>query len=617
MIDQLAMGGPVVMDLSVLSDLGDRADGISRWARGFVTALERDRPDLICSYLIPAGCQLSPDTVEILGSKLAVTSTHGAVPGGARVFHTMSVLDPTVPLAHAWPSFVERLGLGVAVTVHELQMVDTTPAARGSRHDRQRRRVRCGLLRNADALIASSPTTYLVLSETLGDEMPEVTVVEDATDWKETVERCSDVFEELASRAARPWRLRPRVAFVSPFPPIASGVAGYSNRLVSALDAQVRFGTNEPAAQIDCVADGLDRVPGAAVLPPGHEEPFDARWLAQAERSVGGYDEVVYVLGNSEFHSGALQALRCRPGTVIAHDVRMTGLLRLSLERSGAVPGGLRGALERAYGVEAAESLAPPDGIDVSQIDAAGLLLLGDVVGHAERLLVSSESARALAIADVKPEYGARIGVLRFAMALDPEELEVIELARTRDRPQNLLVVAFGIVDPSKLPQLLVSAVAQIRPDAHVDLAFVGPVSSALADELNLLGAELGIGQQLEITGHLERLDYLGYLARATVAVQLRAGYSGEASAAVGDCLAAGVPTIVSDIGWMGDLPEGTAVKIDTAGGGAMDRLAEALLALLDDPDRRSALSAKAASYAAGNTFAKTAAALLEALGLS
>jgi len=605
------------MDLSVLSDLGDRADGVSQWARAFVTALERDRPDIVCCYVVPADGRLSPDIVELLGSKLADTGTHGAFPAGARVFHTMSVLDPKIPLAHAWPSFVEHLGLGVALTVHELQLVERSPADPGLHLGRHRARVRRGLLRNADALIASSPSARLLLADALDDETADLTVIEDATSWREIVERSCRVFEELASPKARPWRLSPRVAFVSPFPPIASGVARYSSRLVSALDEQVRFATGEPAAQIDCVADGLDRVPGATVLPPRHEEAYDARSLAQVERAVGGFDEVVYVLGNSEFHSGALKALRCRPGTVIAHDVRMTGLLRLSLEQSGAVPGGLRGALERAYGVKAAEALAPPNGVDVAQIDAAGLFLLGDVVGHAEKLLVSSESARGLALADVKPQYGSKIGVLPFAMALDKEELDAVEAARAKDEPQHLLVVSFGIVDPSKLPQVLISAVAQMQPRARVDLAFVGPVSRSLADELSRLGAELGIGQQLEITGHLERLDYLGYLARATVAVQLRAGYSGEASAAVGDCLAAGVPTIVSDIGWMGDLPEGTVVKIGTADDGSAGRLARALRALLDDPDRRRALSARATSYAAGNTFAKTAAALLEALGLA
>lgn len=605
------------MDLSVLSDLGDRADGVSNWARDFVIALERDRPDLVCCYVVPAGGQLGRDIVELLGSKLADTGAHGAVPAGARVFHTMSVLEPAIPLAHAWPSFVERLGLDVALTVHELQLVQGSQASPGTCLGRHRARVRRGLLRNADALIATSPSACLLLAEILGHETADLTVIEDVTSWGEIVERSCGVFEELASRRARPWRLSPRVAFVSPFPPIASGVARYSSRLVNALDEQVRYGTNEPAAHIDCVADGLDRVPGATLLPPKHEEAYDARSFAQVERAVGGFDEVVYVLGNSEFHSGALQALRCRPGTVVAHDVRMTGLLRLSLERSGAVPGGLRGALERAYGVETAEALAPPNGVDVSQIDAASLFLLGDVVGHAERLLVSSESARALALADVKPEYGSRIGVLPFAMALDKEEIDAVEAARARDEPQRLLVVSFGIVDPSKLPQVLISAVAQIQPVVRVDLAFVGPVSSTLAGELSRLGAELGIGEQLKITGHLERSDYLGYLARATVAVQLRAAYSGEASAAVGDCLAAGVPTVVSDIGWMGDLPEGTVVKIGTTDDALADRLAEALGALLDDPDHRSALSAKAASYAAGNTFAKTASALVEALGLA
>ena len=46
---------------------------------------------------------------------------------------------------------------------------------------------------------------------------------------------------------------------------------------------------------------------------------------------------------------------------------------------------------------------------------------------------------------------------------------------------------------------------------------------------------------------------------RADLAVQLRSVSNGEASGATADCLAAGVPTIVTDLGWSGELPADTS----------------------------------------------------------
>jgi glycosyltransferase involved in cell wall biosynthesis len=296
----------------------------------------------------------------------------------------------------------------------------------------------------------------------------------------------------------------------------------------------------------------------------------------------------------------------------MAHDVRMTGLLRLSMDRRHPFAPALAAGLER---------LATEGGDDVGgdghgQLDVEGLgsLLLAEVVSHADQLLVSSEAARGLAEGQVGPELAGRIRVLPFAMALDDAELEIVAVARSQQADALPLLVSFGIVDPAKLPHLLLEATSVLRPDVDVMLAFVGPVSDALALELRERAAQLGMADRVRVTGHLDRSEYLGYLGRATAAVQLRAGFSGEASAAVSDALSAGVVTVVSDLGWMGSLPADTVVKVDTSGDGAGERLAAALRSLLGDPSRRASLSARAADYAATQTFAGAAAALISAL---
>jgi glycosyltransferase involved in cell wall biosynthesis len=631
------MIGSVVVDLGDLGSPGVKRSRAWRGAVEFVAALEARRPDLVGRYLVLPGQRPPAELAQLLAGKTAEPRTPGSIPDGAVVFHTLNVLDLSRPLKEIWPPEVEHFGLAYSATVHDVIGLRSDSAAAANRRYRRRYRSRCEAFRQADALLAVSSATRRDLIRLGGADPSAVVMVGSGEPWGDVVARAAEVWEALACRGRRPWHRTSRLAFVSPFSPIASGVARYSSRLAEALSQELEVVA--PGTMLDRFADALDRPPPDSNQPPHSSQSpyssqspdsslptskapakpdgaFDARVFVEIDHAVGGYDRVVYVLGNSEFHSGALAALRRRGGTVMAHDVRMTGLLRLSSHRRGAVPGGVEGALRRVHGDELADELGAGAGIEAN-IEQSGLLLLGDIAAHADRVLVSSEAARRLAVAEVGPDFADRVSVVPFAMALEASELQMVAIARQRAADGPPLVISFGIVDPSKLPRVLVRAVAAVQSEPPLELAFVGPVSERLTEELTGLAQDLGIGARVHVTGHQERSAYIDALGSARVAVQLRAGFFGEASAAVGDCLAAGLPTVVSDIGWMGDLPDETVVKIDTSDDRAVERLAETLQALLDDPARRASLSEHAAEHAARQTFAQSAAALIVALELA
>ena len=85
------------------------------------------------------------------------------------------------------------------------------------------------------------------------------------------------------------------MAIVSPFPPVPSGIAKYSFRLVEELAALGEL-------DIDCFADGLDRADASPKVPAGLAV-YDAAAFLNVEAATAGYDDVVYVLGNGEFHT--------------------------------------------------------------------------------------------------------------------------------------------------------------------------------------------------------------------------------------------------------------------------------------------------------------------------
>jgi len=127
--------------------------------------------------------------------------------------------------------------------------------------------------------------------------------------WDAVADRTAETYEQVLGRD-RPGtrgRRRPLVAFVTPLPPAASGIADYSYRL---LDALREF------CDVHAFVDGIRRV-DPDLGPPRAPEGIDVypvERLVDQEPARGGYDCVVYCVGNSQFHAGALAQLRRRSG---------------------------------------------------------------------------------------------------------------------------------------------------------------------------------------------------------------------------------------------------------------------------------------------------------------
>lgn len=493
----------------------------------------------------------------------------------------------------------------------------------------------------ADPRARFDPTNHEDMAATmarcLGDEALQASLRTDAVSavdsWNTVAGRVVGVWEELASGARRPWRRRRRMAVVSPFPPIMSGVAGYSAAMVDAMrrvevrrSAEARVAGTDPAPrgapdattvpplEIDCFIDGRNRY-RVDPLPMGGSHPIDAALFERYDGIVGGYEHVVYVLGNSECHANALGALRRRPGTVLAHEVRLSGLLSFSLHTRGAVPGGLEAAIARNYpGLP--EGLGRDNQLDDADAERYGLYLLKDVVHDAPRCVVFSEAARRLACLDVGPELDGRLDVVPFALwCLDDDQRLAVEAARAGRDDGPAVISTFGIVHPQKRPDALIGALAELRRRGHdVVVQFVGPASDALRQTLLAQAAAAGVEDHVRITGAVDDEEYLVSLGRTDVAVQLRRRFFGECSLTVGECLSAGVATVVSSTGWMGDLPDTAVAKVDPECSGA--GLAGALEPLVATARRRQELGASGRSWAQTQTFELVAEAILDLLGV-
>ena len=407
----------------------------------------------------------------------------------------------------------------------------------------------------------------------------------------------TDVARPAASRRRTGSKKKRRVAFVSPLPPVPGGVSDYSFRLLDELVA-----AQGDELVIDAFVDGPPHERGArrgAKAPEG----VTARALGalgRVEAIDGRYDHVVISLGNSEYHTGALELLlRERRGVVIAHDVRLTNLYRFAQwQNPSATPGGFQAVLSAMY-----PGLPPALGArgEIPNEDAErwGVLMAKDAIAASDRYLVTSPFALDLARLDARAADRDKLAVLPFSVGAVP----LRDPTPADERTAPPLVASFGVVNDVKQGAALVDAFRLVRqqvPDAQ--LVFVGPVGDAEANNLRTSGVEL--------TGELPAESYLAWLDRAWVAVQLRSATNGESSGAVGDCLTAGVPTIVTAIGPARDIPDGTVVHV-AQDAPAVD-LAGAITRVLSSPTRRRALGNAAQAYAREHSFARAAQALYD-----
>jgi glycosyltransferase involved in cell wall biosynthesis len=405
--------------------------------------------------------------------------------------------------------------------------------------------------------------------------------------WDVVANRTAEAYERVLGRSRLPLRRRPLVAVVTPLPPAASGVADYSFRLLAALREH---------CDLHAFADGTRHVDSALGPPraPDGVTVLPVQRLVDHERARGGYDCVLYCIGNSQFHAGALAQLRRRSGVVLAHEVRLTDLYALAADEPDAVPGDFAECLAGMY-----DRLPPGTGaagrLTSEEADRIGVLMVAEVVSLADRFMVMSEFAAERVRLDVGPEPAQRIGVVPFAIP-DPVGNPAPPGAR------QPIVASFGVVNEVKQNSLLVAALPALlarRPDASV--AFVGPCSESDREQLTALATALGVGGRVVITGSVSATEYASWLDRAAVAVQLRSTTNGESSATVGDCLAAGVAVIVTRIGAARDLPDDAVVGVHPSV--SAGDLAAVIGDLLADTERRRALAAAARGYAVGHRF--------------
>ncbi len=440
-------------------------------------------------------------------------------------------------------------------------------------------------LKRAELLLPSAPEVAVSLERLVhipAERIMQLPVEEPGQGVEQSIALILKAWQELAASAGsrgclKPGR-RPSLAFLSPLPPQQSGISDYSAELLPELSRYY---------DITLISDQEE------IAPQWLSPLFPVRTVDWFERHGDLFDRILYHVGNSRFHSHMFGLLARHPGTVVLHDVFISGII----DGLGAAAGDPDALLRTAYRDHGLPALRHEKSAGRAAVIEAYPCSL-HVIQRAAGVIVHSGFARSI----LTTSYGDRVAPLLHQVPFMRLPLRLPKRDEARQRlglaPDDHIVCSFGFLGPIKLNHRLLDAwlASSLSRSPRCRLIFVGSNNQgAYGDEL-LKKIELAQGPSIiAITGFTELDVYRDYLAAADVAVQLRVNSCGETSAAVYDCLAAGLPLVCNAHGSLAELPDESVIKLPDSFNDS--RLQRTLEQLFSNPGQRNAYGRKGMDY--------------------
>ena len=358
----------------------------------------------------------------------------------------------------------------------------------------------------------------------------------------------------------------PRLAFLSPMPPAASGIATYSKAVLEGLD---RIGLRQ-------------------------RYPIDVVWPIKPthDATIPGYRLGIYQLGNNiQFHADIYRLAMYNPGLVVIHDLGLDDFIRSLMARGEPL-----GHRARREAITLAPRMSLPE---VLANDSLRRPWCADVARHARGLIVHSEFCRRYLL-----DFGCRtpIFVVPHPVAEREDDMRRAEPRGRRLRNElglggdDVLVVAPGDLNPAKRLDAVLAAIRSLDPVPPVHVALVGRRIHGYDVDRGV--AASGIGKQVTVAADVSDDDFRAWLFASDIVVDLRHPHRGEVSGSLMRAMQAGRPSIVSGVGTYLDIPEDLALRV-APGPPDPAELAAALRRLIEDRDLRVAMGERARGHIA------------------
>ena len=360
--------------------------------------------------------------------------------------------------------------------------------------------------------------------------------------WEKTAHQYLQTFmEAVAARhliRKASCNRKPRVAYLSPWPPQKTGVANYSYHLMPYLlnRMNVTLFAEFPEQAVPLAGlsiQSMDRYPNQA-----HD-----------------YDGAIYHLGNSLTHLKIYEYAWRIPGVVVLHDYNIHPSLQHGfLNRPQQL---LYEETLKEYGVE---GLSAWDHYlrTGNQPDLWEFPMSHPIARRSHATIVHSRW--------VAEQLAGISNILRVHLGADLQP-NISETERQRLRQQLAMddtcfwIGIFGFINQHKRIDSVMTAMANLcRSGYPIRLLVVGEVND---DRINLAALEqqYGLSEVIRYEGYVNSTHFLDYMKAVDVVANLRYPTMGESSASLYHALACGEPTLISDFASFSEIPDLVAWK--------------------------------------------------------
>lgn len=305
---------------------------------------------------------------------------------------------------------------------------------------------------------------------------------------------------------------------------------------------------------------------GSLVLRPSYiEYVASARMVSElTAETYAWYDDVIYHIGNSEFHMETIQKALHLPGYVTIHDTHLDNIFSVMHDQNMLTD-------ERLQAEEKLDKL----------LQSADTTKLGSLLNNQFGAFVHSDFAKQAI--EKLPIKG--LEVKKTVLAADVSVRRAVKLS------DGITIGMAGIIHPIKGIDLI-KKMSQHQDFAAVQFEIFG---MAMMSEQDI--ATLNALPNVSVLTNLSDYQFQQKLAQLDILVNYREEYHGETSLSVIEAMRAGVVPIVHDVGWYAELPDEAVVKLKSA-----KDLNKTVKQLINNPERLRELSAASRHYVA-DTF--------------
>ena len=293
----------------------------------------------------------------------------------------------------------------------------------------------------------------------------------------------------------------------------------------------------------------------------------------------------IYHIGNNKLHLPIYKQSREEAGIVVLHDLSLVDLARGYSHDLGDPDEWLE-MMQQQYG-DAGMEMAKRSEISASSHFqmVSEYPLFQPFLENALGVVVHSRHA--LAIVENQLPEGFPVVQLNLPYS-DSEEPAV------RDYLSPVLRFIFcGHVGPNRRLSEFFDAWGQLESPQRIRLDIYGNVSNAR--QLERLAKNFGVAQWLNFHGYVEEGQLEVALNEAHFAINLRWPTMGETSASQLRYWSAGLPTLVTDVGWYAELPDNVVCKVSPAD--EVRNLVEWLEQIVESPDHYATTGAAGREY--------------------